>query len=107
MRLDALALTVDIKPVGNRPAGKASFEEPLIQQAMAAMEILGIKPNLRISSTDANIPISMGKPAITISRGGISTGAHGLDESWEDKDSHVSIQLALLIMLAQAGYVTP
>lgn len=100
-------LTVEVKSVGRRPAGVAPPEQPLIQDAMAAMKGMGIEPNLRISSTDANIPISMGKAAITISRGGVTKGAHGLDESWHDKDSHVSIQLALLIVLAQAGYVAP
>lgn len=106
-RVKGPGLTVDVQSVGNRPAGKASPEQPLIQQAMAAMESLGLTPDLRISSTDANIPISMGKPAITISRGGLSKGAHGLDESWQDIDSHISIQLALLIILAQAGVASP
>lgn len=107
VRVKGPELTVDVQSVGNRPAGKASPEQPLIQQAMAAMESLGLTPDLRISSTDANIPISMGKPAITISRGGLSKGAHGLDESWQDIDSHISIQLALLITLAQAGIASP
>jgi len=99
------ALRAEIKPVGLRPAGKGDPNQPLVQHAKAAMESFGFTPRLSISSTDANIPISLGKPAITIGRGGISRGAHGLDESWEDKDSHIAIQIALLVLLAEAGFV--
>ena len=98
-------LTVEIKPVGLRPAGKGNVNQPLVQHAIAAMESFNQTPRLSISSTDANIPISLGQPAITIGRGGISRGAHGLDESWEDKDSHIAIQIALLVLLAEAGFV--
>ena len=101
------ALSVEIKPVGLRPAGKGDPKQPLVQHAMAAMDSFGFQPQLSISSTDANIPISLGKPAITIGRGGISRGAHGLDESWQDKDSHIAIQIALLTLLAEAGFVEP
>jgi acetylornithine deacetylase/succinyl-diaminopimelate desuccinylase-like protein len=100
-------LSVEIKSVGLRPAGKGDPNSPLVQHAIAAMESFDLQPRLGISSTDANIPISLGKPAITIGRGGISRGAHGLDESWEDKDSHVAIQIALLTLLAEAGFVEP
>lgn len=96
-------LTVNIDKVGDRPAGTASPQSPLVQNAMAAMISLGLTPELAVSSTDANIPISMGKPAITISRGGISRGAHSLEESWEDVDAHKGIQLALSIALLEAG----
>jgi len=98
-------LTVNIDKVGDRPAGTASPQSPLVQNAMAAMTSLGLKPELAVSSTDANIPISMGKPAITISRGGISRGAHSLEESWEDVEAHKGIQLALSIALLEAGIV--
>jgi len=100
-------LSVEIKPVGLRPAGKGDPNQPLVQHAMAAMDSFEITPRLSISSTDANIPISLGKPAITIGRGGISRGAHGLDESWEDRNSHVAIQIALLTLLAEAEFVEP
>ena len=100
-------ISVEIKPVGLRPAGKGDPNSPLVQHAMASMESFGLQPRLGISSTDANIPISLGKPAITIGRGGISRGAHGLDESWQDKNSHVAIQIALLTLLAEAGFVEP
>ena len=95
-------ITVDIKKVGDRPAGIAPLDQPLILDAAAAMQTLGITPRPSLSSTDANTPISLGRPAITIARGGISKGAHSFEETWTDKDSHKAIELALLVTLAQA-----
>jgi len=100
-------ITVDVKKVGDRPVANGDANSPLVQQALAAIESFGLNPQLRISSTDANIPISKGLPAITISRGGKSTGAHSFEETWTDQDAHIAIQIALLITLAQAGYVAP
>lgn len=104
-RLGGPELTIDLDKVGERPAGKGSPDQALVQRSMAAMKSLGIKPSLRISSTDSNIPISLGVPAVTISRGGVTKGAHSLSESWQDIDAHKSIQLGLLIILAEAGYL--
>lgn len=98
-------ITVDIKKVGDRPVANGDANSPLVQQALAAMGSFGLNPQLTTSSTDANIPISKGLPAITISRGGISQGAHSFEETWTDKDSHRAIQIALLIALTQAEYV--
>ena len=98
-------ITVDIKKVGDRPVANGDANSPLVQQALAAIRSYEFSPKLRTSSTDANIPISMGLPAITISRGGVSAGAHSFEETWTDKDSHIAIEIALLITLAQAGYV--
>ena len=58
---------------------------------------------LTIGSTDSNIPISLGLPAVTIGRGGVGGGAHSLDEWWLNKDGYKSIQLALLILLSESG----
>lgn len=100
-------ITVDVKKVGDRPVANGDASSSLVQQAMAAIDAFGLDPQLRISSTDANIPISKGLPAITISRGGISAGAHSFKETWTDKDAHIAIQIALLITLAQAEYAAP
>lgn len=96
-------LSVDIKTVGIRPAGINDPNGALVQQTMAAMLSLGIKPIFKESSTDANIPISLGIPAITVSQGGDSDGAHSPDEWWENKDSHLALQSMLLVLLAQVG----
>lgn len=102
-RTKGQAITLGLEKVGKRPAGMGDPASPLIQHAMAAMNSLDITPTLRASSTDANIPISLGIPAITLSRGGISKGAHGLGEVWIDKDSHIGVQLALLTAVQNAG----
>jgi len=96
-------LTVDVVRVGKRPAANGSIESALAQRAAAAMRMFDIEPAFAISSTDANYPISLGIPAITMSRGGISEGTHSLHETWRDKDSHVAIQIGLLTLVAEAG----
>lgn len=102
-RLDGPPLTVDIRRVGTRPAAMSDAASPLVQRAMAATQALGIEPSLRISSTDSNLPISKGIPAVTLSRGGRSGGAHSLDEYWENVDAHLGPQIGLLVLLAEAG----
>lgn len=102
-RLDGPALTVDIKRVGTRPAAMGDPDSPLVQRTMAATKALGIEPSLQISSTDSNLPISIGVPAVTISRGGKSEGAHSLDEWWQNVDAHLGAQLGLLTVLSEAG----
>ena len=65
----------------------------------------GFNPSLEISSTDANLPISLGIPAITVSRGGRSGNAHSPDEWWQNDKSYVAVQITLLTLLLEAGLV--
>lgn len=102
-RLEGEPLTVTIERVGTRPAAKGNPDAPLLLHAMAAMQALGISPELRISSTDANYPISIGVPAITISRGGVGENAHSPQESWQNVDGHIAIQIGLLTLIMEAG----
>ena len=98
-------LTYELKSIGIRPAGVGDINGALVQHAKSAMQLLDLKPRLSMSSTDANIPISLGIPAITLSRGGISARVHSLDEWWENTDSHLAIQLSLIVLLAQSGII--
>ncbi len=100
-------LTLDVEMIGNRPSGASDEEEPFIQRAIAATEALGHDPSLRRSSTDSNVPISLGIPAITIGGGGIGIGAHALHEHYINEDGPAGIQRVLLIVLAQAGLAGP
>jgi acetylornithine deacetylase/succinyl-diaminopimelate desuccinylase-like protein len=102
-RLDGPELTVDVDRVGTRPAAKGDTSSPVVQRAMAATVAFGVQPSLRISSTDANLPISKGIPAVTMSRGGVSGGSHSPDEWWQNVDGHIGIQIGLLTLLAEAG----
>ncbi|NIA26502.1 MAG: M20/M25/M40 family metallo-hydrolase [Desulfobulbaceae bacterium] len=103
-RLEGPPLTVNIERVGTRPAARGDSRSPLVQHAVAAMREFGLEANLKISSTDANYPISIGVPAITLSRGGIGEDSHSPAESWQDKNGHIAIQIGLLTVLAEAGY---
>ncbi len=96
-------LVVEVKDVGKRPAGENLENEPLVLHASAAMAVFGLSADLRASSTDANVPISLGIPAITMSRGGRSRNAHAPNESWEDDESHLATQILLLTVLAEAN----
>lgn len=95
-------LTVDVNQVGLRPAGLTDTNSSLVQHMMASMQSYGVTPKLSVSSTDSNIPISLGIPAITISRGGIAGKSHSPDEYWQDVDSYQAVQMGLLTLLSEA-----
>ncbi len=95
-------LAVEIKDLGKRPAGTNTIDAPLVANAEAALSSLGITPSRNASSTDANLPMSLGIPSITISRGGINERSHSIDEYWVAKDQHLGPQAALLISLLEA-----
>ena len=97
------ALTVDVEMIGDRPSGSVDEDDPLIQKAISATEILGLEPSLGRSSTDSNIPISLGVPAVTIGGGGSGGGGHSLREWFVNENGPRGIQRALLIVVAQAG----
>jgi tripeptide aminopeptidase len=96
-------LTVDVERTGTRPAGTQPDAARIVQAALGAARSLNIQPTLSASSTDANIPINLKIPAVTIDGGGAGRGAHSLDESFDTKDSHLGTQWALLFTLTLAG----
>ena len=64
------AIQADPKIIGERPCGETALDAPIVQAAAAAIRAFGLTPAYMVSSTDANIPMSLGIPAITIGRGG-------------------------------------
>ncbi|HEY7181084.1 MAG TPA: M20/M25/M40 family metallo-hydrolase [Blastocatellia bacterium] len=96
-------LSVEMKIVSRRPAGVTPADSPIVKIATAADAALGIDTKLNAGSTDSNIPISLGIPAITIDGGGEGRGAHSLDESFDTTDSYVGTQRALLIVMGVVG----
>ncbi len=80
LELHAKGLNLQIEVVGDRPGGALPSDHELVQQANEILTALGISPSSAPSSTDANVPLSQGVPAICI---GITNGrgAHRLDES--------------------------
>jgi acetylornithine deacetylase/succinyl-diaminopimelate desuccinylase-like protein len=99
------AITVDPKLIGDRPSGQTSHDSPIVQTAAAVVQAVGMKPRFSFSSTDSNIPISLGIPAITVDSGGRGGRAHALDE-WIDVEKASSvkgIEAALLLLLSLSG----
>jgi tripeptide aminopeptidase len=96
-------LTVSVESMGVRPAGTQRADAPIVRAAVAAGGELGFRPVLGASSTDANIAISLGVPAVTIDGGGTSQGTHSLSESFDTRGSERGTQWALLFLLSLAG----
>lgn len=97
-------VTYELIKIGDRPSGQLPASLPLIQRTMAATKLFGVTPRLGRGSTNINIPVAKGIPAVCIGRGGKGGGAHSLHEWYlNDEESDESIQLALLITLSQAG----
>jgi acetylornithine deacetylase/succinyl-diaminopimelate desuccinylase-like protein len=97
------ALTLDVQRIGLRPSGEIPASNPLIQRAIASTASFGVNPKVGTGSTNSNIPISMGIPAVTIGRGGAGGGAHSLDEWWLNDNGADAIKLALLLLVSEAG----
>ena len=98
-------VSVDFVAMGDRPSGEMAIASPLVQTAAAVVRATGREPNFSRSSTDANLPISLGIPAIAIDSGGLGGRAHALDE-WIDVEKTSSVQglrTTLALVLALAG----
>ncbi len=95
-------LSVDKALVGNRPAGQTAATSPIVQAAVSVTRTLGFPAILDEGSTDSNIPMNLGIPAITIDGGGQGSGAHALDEQFDQTNSWQGSQRALLVAIALA-----
>ncbi|RXI96183.1 M20/M25/M40 family metallo-hydrolase [Anaerobacillus alkaliphilus] len=97
-------LLVEIKEVGDRPAGSQADDATIVQAAAASSKFLGFEPILEPpSSTDSNVPISLGIPAVTLGGGGDFGGIHTLKEYFDPKDAYYGPQQILLTVLGLAG----
>ncbi|MFZ4408473.1 MAG: M20/M25/M40 family metallo-hydrolase [Paracraurococcus sp.] len=99
------AVTVEATSIGDRPAGATAPDAAIIQLATAAVAAHGFTPQHAFSSTDANIPMSLGIPAIKIGSGGSGGRAHSLEE-WidvEPRESLHGMSASLAAILAVAG----
>jgi acetylornithine deacetylase/succinyl-diaminopimelate desuccinylase-like protein len=97
------ALAARVTVIGDRPSGETPPRDPLVQAAHAVTFALGQKPELVGSSTDANVPMALGIPAIAIGVGGDSGGIHTTDEWYSNEHGALGVERALLIVLAAAG----
>jgi tripeptide aminopeptidase len=99
------SIEVDPKVIGERPCGETKIDAPILTTTAAVVQAFGLKPSFGVSSTDSNIPMSMGIPALTIGRGGPGGRSHSPDE-WIDVEAGgvaKSVEVALAIVLAVAG----
>jgi len=99
------SIHVELVKIGDRPSGEVSVDTPLIQRSIAVSNFFKANTKLTRGSTNANIPISMGIPAVTIGRGGEGGGAHSLGEWWMNKNGSDAIKLALLLTVVETELV--
>lgn len=92
-------LKLNVNLIGERPTGETPTDSPLVELALEATRILGFEPRLDQSSTDSNLPISLGIPAITLGAGGASGCSHTLDEWYDPRNRDQGLKRALLVIL--------
>jgi tripeptide aminopeptidase len=89
--------------IGSRPGGELPTNSPLLSALRSADDFLGNKSRIERSSTDANIPLSMGIDAIAIGAGGNGGGAHSLQEWYEPAGRDLGLKRVLLALLGTTG----
>jgi tripeptide aminopeptidase len=95
-------LTLEHRPIGDRPSGVTPRTHPLVLAAIAANRVLGRDAELASASTDANVPIALGIPAIALGAGGKAGDAHLATEWYENTEGALGIVRALLVTVAMA-----
>jgi len=107
LRRDGEPLEVEIDQIGDRPSGEVADDHPLVLRAEEVMRQVGVEPRLTRSSTDSNVPIALGIPAVTIGGGGEGGAAHSPGEWFINRDGHIGIQAGLLLLVSEAGLAEP
>jgi acetylornithine deacetylase/succinyl-diaminopimelate desuccinylase-like protein len=96
-------LSYEIVPIGNRPAGELDVNARILKVIRAVDAHLGNAAQIQRASTDANIPLSLGREAIAIGGGGIGGGAHTLQEWFDCTGRDLGLKRIFLTLLALAG----
>lgn len=97
-------INVDVELVGKRPAGSQPADALIVQAALASTQAVGFEARLdEPSSTDSNVPISLGIPAVTLGGGGKFGGAHTLEEYFDPTDAFYGVQKIFLTILGLVG----
>jgi acetylornithine deacetylase/succinyl-diaminopimelate desuccinylase-like protein len=97
-----LAFAID--KIGDRPAAKLPADSALLETLSAVDRHLNLRTDLRLGSTDANIPLSLGIPALSMGAGGTGGGAHTLGEWYSAKDRDLGLKRVLLLALAMTDW---
>lgn len=94
------SLSYSIAKIGDRPAARLPSDSPLLEALRAVDRHLGLRTDLRLGSTDANTPLSLGIPSLSMGAGGEGGGAHTLAEWYSAKDREMGLRRVLLLTLA-------
>jgi acetylornithine deacetylase/succinyl-diaminopimelate desuccinylase-like protein len=97
-------LTFSIEKIGDRPAAILPANSPLIDALRAVDRHLGLRTDPRLGSTDANLPMSLGVPSLSMGAGGDGGGAHTVAEWYSAKDREVGLRRVMLLTLAMAEW---
>ncbi len=97
------SLSFEIKPIGSRPAAELKPEARILVIMRAVDAFLNLKSHVRRASTDANIPLSLGREAVSIGAGGTGGGAHTVNEWYDATNRDLGLKRILLAVLALAG----
>jgi acetylornithine deacetylase/succinyl-diaminopimelate desuccinylase-like protein len=96
-----------LEPIGNRPAASLPYDSPLLHTLRAVDRHLGLRTELRLGSTDANIPLALGIPAAALSAGGTGGGIHTLAEWYDPNGRETALRRILLTLLDLAQNLLP
>jgi tripeptide aminopeptidase len=102
-----LPLRPTVITIGDRPCGELDEAHPLVQSAIRVTRQIDREPDLAMSSTDANVPISLGIPAIAIGAGGKGGDTHTTSEWFEDVDGMRGVARAMAIICEVASWAPP
>ncbi len=97
------AVTCEVVVIGDRPAGELEQSARILRVVRAVDAQLGNVAQVQRASTDANIPLSMGREAVAIGGGGSGGGAHTLQEWFDCSGRELGLKRILLTMLTLAG----
>jgi acetylornithine deacetylase/succinyl-diaminopimelate desuccinylase-like protein len=100
-------LTAKIKELGSRPGGRLATDAPLLHSIQAVDAHLSIRSRVDCASTDANIPLSLGVPAISIGTGGQGGGAHTAQEWFQPEGRELGLRRILLLLATLHGSIGP
>jgi tripeptide aminopeptidase len=98
-------LSVEIKLIGDRPAGIVALDSPIVQATQRAVSVITRAPRVTFagSSTDSNLAMSLGIPAVTIGGGGEGGNWHSRNEWYKPVDAYFGPQNALLTIVVLTG----
>ena len=97
-------LAFTVSKIGDRPAAQLPDDSPIFDALRAVDRRFDIKTTVRLGSTDANVPLSLHIPALSLGAGGEGGGAHTQGEWYSSKDRELGLKRALLLTLAMLDW---